>query len=196
MAAAVTGWWLWGAPAVPDEGPDPGPGLASLSGDGGAAMAVDQPAAVSPPAPDRLTVHVSGEVSEPGLAELPAGARVADAIAAAGGGLRTADLDVVNLAAPVVDGEMVRIPAIGDDVEVPSGVDRGSGDTGSDGKVAVNRADAAALETLPGVGPVLAARILTHRDTEGAFATVEDLLDVPGIGEGRLAALRDLVIIP
>ncbi len=65
-----------------------------------------------------------------------------------------------------------------------------------DGKVRINLADAAGLEALPGVGPVLAARIASHRETHGAFSTIEDLLDVPGIGEGKLAAIRDAAIVP
>lgn len=134
-----------------------------------------------------LTVYVSGAVLRPGLIELTAPARVADAIAGAGGALAHAVLDGVNLAAPVSDGQHI---------EVPSRQAPRSPSATEDGKVAINRAGAQELESLPGVGPVLAQRIFDYREQNGPFETVEDLLDVPGIGEGKLAALRDAVIVP
>jgi competence protein ComEA len=141
--------------------------------------------------PQGVTVHVSGEVASPGLVQVPAGSRIADVIAAAGGVLPGADVGSLNLAAPVRDGEQVAVvPATG------ASAGGGGGDPPDDGRIRVNHADQAALELLPGVGPVLAARILAHREQNGPFATVEDLLDVPGIGEGRLAAIRDVVAIP
>lgn len=139
-----------------------------------------------------VTLHVSGAVVDPGLVQVPAGSRVADAIAAAGGVLPGADVGSLNLAAPVRDGEQVRVA---DAVDLATG-GGGGGDPPDDGRVHINDADAATLELLPGVGPVLAARILAHRQQNGPFAAVEDLLDVPGIGEGRLAAMRDVVAIP
>jgi competence protein ComEA len=135
-----------------------------------------------------ITVHVAGEVRVPGLVEIPTGARIADAVAAAGGASRAADLTGLNLAAPLRDGEQIVVPSLD-----------GAGAAGvavDDGKVRVNRATAAELEALPGVGPVLAARIHAYREEHGPFAGVDDLLDVPGIGEGKLAALRDFVILP
>lgn len=147
------------------------------------------PVMTLPSAPPRqaLTVYVAGAVRSPGLVEVPDGARVADAIAAAGGALPTAALAGVNLAALLADGMQVTVP----DATV-------AGEVGSsaDGKVRVNQASAADLERLPGVGPVLAARIAAYRDEHGPFGTVEDLLDVPGIGEGKLDALRDAVQVP
>lgn len=136
-----------------------------------------------------ITVHVSGEVADPGLVRVAEDSRVADAVAAAGGSTRSADLSRVNLAAPLRDGEQVVIPA--PQPELAEG-DRVVGD----GRVRVNVASAADLEQLPGVGPVLAQRIAAHRDEFGPFTVVEDMLDVPGIGEGKLAALRDAVAIP
>lgn len=133
-----------------------------------------------------ITVHVSGAVARPGLVELPAGARVADAVAGAGGARPEADLASLNLAAQVADGAQVVVPAVGS--AAPAAV--------SGGLVSLNQATAADLESLPGVGPVTAARIVAHREAHGPFAAVEDLLDVPGIGEGKLAALRDLVAVP
>lgn len=139
--------------------------------------------------PQVATVHVSGAVAAPGLVEVPAGSRVADAIAAAGGLLPGGDVATLNLAATVQDGEQIRV------ADASSAAIDEIGAVG-DGLVHVNTADAAALQLLPGVGPVLAERIIAHRDDEGPFVTVEDLLDVPGIGEGKLAALRDVVAIP
>ncbi len=136
-----------------------------------------------------ITVHVSGEVLAPGLVEVAAGSRVADAVAAAGGTTRSADLAMVNLAASLQDGQQVVIPGV-----------RGEGvsETGiaADGRVRINAATVAQLEELPGVGPVLAERIFSYRQENGPFATVEDLLDVPGIGEGKLETLRDSVALP
>lgn len=133
-----------------------------------------------------ITVHVSGAVAAPGLVSLPAGARVADAVVAAGGALPGAGLAALNLAAPIVDGQQL---------VVPHASDAGAA-VAADGRVRINTADTVALQTLPGVGPVLAERIVAHRDTHGPFRIVEDLLDVPGIGESKLAALRDSVIVP
>ena len=137
----------------------------------------------------RLTVHVSGAVVRPGLVVVPSGARIADVISAAGGALRTADLARLNLAAAVRDAEHIHVPI--------AVVDDGSSiDPGSDRGVDLNHADAAELEELPGVGPVLAQRIVAYREENGPYATIEDLLDVPGIGEAKLAQLRDAVGSP
>lgn len=130
-----------------------------------------------------LTVHVSGAVARPGLVQVPSPARVADVIVAAGGALPDAVLGSLNLAASVSDGQHIQIPSSAS-VETTSG------------KVAINQADVKGLEALPGVGPVLAQRILDYRNAHGPFETVEDLLDVPGIGESKLAALRDAVAVP
>lgn len=135
-----------------------------------------------------VVVHVSGAVERPGVVRLAAGTRVIDAIEAAGGARPGAALGDVNLAAEVVDGSQIRVPRIGDP---PTG-----GGAAQDGIVVVNQADVAALEALPGVGPVLAARIVEHRDLHGPFQTPEDLLDVSGIGESILARLRPHIRIP
>jgi competence protein ComEA len=137
---------------------------------------------------EEITVHVAGAVIRPGLVQLPADGRVADAIAAAGGIAGGGDASSVNLAARLVDGSQVVVPAEGG----PPGSVGGVGD----GLVHVNHADASQLEALPGVGPVLAERIVAHREASGPFAAVEDLLGVPGIGEAKLASLRDLVALP
>lgn len=137
-----------------------------------------------------IVVHVSGQVASPGLVTVEEGARVADAVAAAGGLLPGADLAGLNLAAPLADGGRIHVPA-GGETEDDRSVDAGVGE-----RVAVNRATAVELERLPGVGPVLAGRIVAVREDAGPFETVEDLLDVPGIGERTLETLRDLVEVP
>jgi competence protein ComEA len=136
-----------------------------------------------------LTVHVSGWVATPGVVRVTEGSIVADAVAAAGGALEGALLDTVNLAAPVLEGDHIQIPGPGDP-EVPSA----PGESG--GLISLNHADATGLEDLPGVGPVLAERIVAHREANGPFQSVEDLLEVPGIGEAKLASIRDLVSVP
>lgn len=139
-------------------------------------------------APDVVIVHVSGAVQRPGVVRLLAGARAIDAIEAAGGAVPGAALDGVNLAAEVVDGSQIRVPRIGDQM--------GGGAVADDGVVVVNQADAGELEALPGVGPVLAQRIVDHRDRHGPYRTPEDLLDVSGIGESILARLRAHIRVP
>ncbi|MBS1906215.1 MAG: ComEA family DNA-binding protein [Actinobacteria bacterium] len=141
-------------------------------------------------------VHVLGEVARPGLYVLDDGARVAEALAAAGGTRATADLAAVNLARPLADGEQILVPAIG---ASPAGTVGGAGTgpgaagAGAGGLVDLNTADAAALEQLPRIGPALAKRIIDWRTANGRFTSVDDLLGVSGIGEKMLAGLRDLV---
>ncbi len=130
-----------------------------------------------------VSVHVSGWVNAPGVVRLRTGAIAADAVEAAGGFRPGADTGQVNLATEVLDGEQLVIPPL-----VASGEA-----SVSDGKIAINRASANELLTLPGVGPVLAQRIVDHRTRNGPFESVEDLLDVPGIGEAKLASFRDLI---
>lgn len=145
--------------------------------------------ATSPARPEStVRVHVSGMVVAPGVVDVTPDAIVADAIDAAGGLRPGALVDQINLAAPVGAGDQIIVPGPADD-EGSGGGDGGA----SDGLISLNRATAADLETLPGVGPVLADRIVAFREQNGRFETVEDLLEVPGIGEAKLAALRDLV---
>ncbi|MEX2654022.1 MAG: ComEA family DNA-binding protein [Acidimicrobiia bacterium] len=139
------------------------------------------------PAPAILHVHVAGEVRRPGVVRLVAGSRIVDAIEAAGGATPAAVLAGVNLASEVLDGAQIVVPS--SSVGPVPAVD-------NDGVVVVNRATLTELESLPGVGPVLAERILAHRDEHGPFEAVEDLLDVSGIGEATLARLRPLIRIP
>ncbi len=135
-----------------------------------------------------LYVHVLGQVAHPGLYMLELDARVVDALAAAGGTLDDADLQSVNLARPLSDGEQLIVPVAGAAAE-PGEATAPVGD----GLIDLNNADQAALETLPRIGPALAQRIIEWRDTNGRFQSVDDLLAVPGIGEKMLAGLAELV---
>ncbi|MCY4725802.1 ComEA family DNA-binding protein [Nocardioides sp. STR2] len=139
-----------------------------------------------------LVVDVAGKVRRPGIAVLPAGSRVVDALQAAGGARRGVDLTALNLARPVVDGEQILVgvaPAAG----VAGTVD--SAAPGGAALVNLNTADQAALDTLPGVGPVTADAILAWRDSNGGFTSVDELLEVDGIGEATLADLAPLVTL-
>lgn len=165
------------------------------------------PTAPTGTASTQVVVHVVGQVKRPGLVRLQPGARVADAIAAAGGAGPRADLSLLNLARLVVDGEQVHVPRPG---EVPMGAGAGgaAGSAGSGGAaggggsaggggglVNLNTADLAALDTLPGVGPVLAQRILDWRAEHGRFTSVEELGEVSGIGEKLYAQIRPKVTV-
>lgn len=139
-----------------------------------------------------LVVDVAGKVRRPGIAVLPAGSRVVDALDAAGGARRGVDLTSLNLARPVIDGEQILVgvaPAAGVAGTVDGPV------PGGEALVNLNTADQAALDTLPGVGPVTADAILAWRDANGAFTSVEELLEVDGIGEATLADLAPLVTL-
>jgi competence protein ComEA len=146
-------------------------------------------AAPAPPeaAPD-VVAHAAGAVARPGVQRLPAGARVADLLDAAGGATADADLDQVNLAAKVSDGDRVYVPRRG---EAPPPA--AAGQPAAEGPVNLNTATAEQLDALPGVGPSTAAAIVEHRTRNGRFRTVDDLGQVPGIGPARLAALRPKV---
>ena len=135
-------------------------------------------------------VHVAGAVHTPGIVELLPGALVADAIQAAGGALPGADLDSLNLAAPVRSGERIFVPMPGTTVPAPE-----SGSAASGANLDLNHASAAELESLPGIGPSLASAIVQYRDQNGPFQSVEQLLDVPGIGPTRLEQLRELITV-
>lgn len=133
-----------------------------------------------------VLVHVTGEVADPGVVRVPAGSRVGDAIEAAGGAGDEADLGVVNLARVVEDGEQIVVGHVDEDAGAAGG-----GAVGPEGKVDVNRADAATLQEVPGIGPVTAERLLSHREEHGPFTSAEELLEVPGIGQRTLDRLVD-----
>lgn len=137
-------------------------------------------------------VHVSGAVRQPGLYELTEGARVADAVAAAGGATRKAEVGLINLAQVITDGMKIDIPRKGVAAVPAPGA---SGDPASAAMVSINSADQAALETLPGVGPVTAQAIISHREEIGVFTSLEELLDVSGIGPVTFAEIRPHVTL-
>lgn len=153
--------------------------------------AVDAPAV---PVGAPVLVHVAGAVVRPGVVELSSGDRVADAIEAAGGVTADASTAALNLARPLVDGEQVLVPTVDEVAVGAAGTDQaGSPVKLSDGRLDLNAATAADLEELPGVGPVLAGRIVAHREANGPFTEAVQLRDVSGIGEATWASLRDLV---
>jgi competence protein ComEA len=156
---------------------------------------------------ETLVVHVVGAVRRPGLLRLRDGARVADAVARAGGATRGADLAAVNLAAPVVDGIQILVPSRAPAAPAAPGAspeseaagagypsaDEGVASAGLGRKLSLASATAVELDELPGVGPVTAQKILDYRAEHGPFRSVDDLDAVPGIGPTRIEQLRDLV---
>jgi len=155
--------------------------------------------------PTTIAVHVAGAVTHPGVVELHAGARVIDAVEAVGGALADGDLDRLNLAAKVTDGERVYVAKVGQaDPGVVGGDGSGTSGTGSTvdgsgstpgGKVNLNTATQAQLEELPGIGPTYAEAIVAERQRRGGFASVNDLRSVRGIGDKRFAQLAPLVTV-
>jgi competence protein ComEA len=151
--------------------------------------ATSSSATATPPAGaigNGLLVHIAGEVKRPGLYEFPDGARVADAIDTAGGPTRRADLNAINLAQPLTDGLKLDVPVWGS-VPVPVAT--------SAGLISLNSADQARLEEIPGIGPVRAAAILDYRDQIGGFSSLEELLEIQGIGPSTLEAMRDFITL-
>ncbi len=136
----------------------------------------------------RLVVYVVGAVRRSGLVRLPEGARVADALEHAGGPTRRADLTLVNLAAPVADGQQIVVPG-----RVPTGPGGATAAPGAPTKVSLASATIDQLDELPGIGPVTAQKIVDWRQTHGPIRSVDDLDAIPGIGPARVEQLRDLV---
>lgn len=199
--ACVWALWRWW-PREPSPLDDLAPGLnyaeaEQIAAPGAAVAMPASPEASAPP----VWVHVCGAVRHPGVYEVRAGGRVADAVEAAGGMLPEAVASSVNLARPVADGEQILVPDE-DDPPVPvSAAPAGSASAAAasaaaaGAKVNVNTADAAALDTLPGVGPSTAGKILAEREANGPFASVDDLTRVSGIGPKKLELLRELVCV-
>ncbi|KYH44133.1 competence protein ComEA [Branchiibius sp. NY16-3462-2] len=141
-----------------------------------------------------MEVHVLGQVSRPGVVTVPSDARVQDVVRAAGGLLDSADLTRVNLARHVQDGEQIVVPRPGQVVSTAADPSATTGGTAAaNSPVDLNAADATALDALPGVGPVLAARIVQYREANGPFRSVDQLDEVSGIGAKLMEQLRPLV---
>lgn len=156
------------------------------------------------PTPLPLVVHVVGEVARPGVYTLSGDARVVDAVTAAGGLTALADPEMINLADRVSDGQQVRVPAIGATTQptltpYPLAVSQRAAPglvvPVSGGLMNINTATASELESLPGIGPVLAERIVAYRTDHGPFGAIEDIMDVSGIGEGYFAQIRELITV-
>jgi competence protein ComEA len=154
------------------------------------------------PAP--IQVYISGKVMAPDVYTLEPGSRIKQLVEAAGGFAEGANSDVVNLAQPLADGAHVHIPAIGDEpaVSLPvlsdPGPQRSSGEIpigSSTGLININLAQREELESLPGIGPVIAQNILDFRDANGSFRQIESIMDVPGIGEGKFEQIRALITV-
>jgi competence protein ComEA len=181
LVAVLGGAGLWYARSLPK------PVTIAESGPG-AAQAVVSPTS----SPAMLIVDVAGAVRTPGVYEFAEGERVVDAIERAGGPRPKADLSLLNLAAPLVDGTQILVPKIGPAVTgVPGETAPGS----ATGLININTASATELETLSGIGEVLAATIVEYRTQNGPFASVDDLLDVSGIGPATLEEIRDQVTV-
>lgn len=153
------------------------------------------------PAGQDIVVYITGAVQKPGIVHLPAGARVADAVEACGGFLPVANTEAINLAQSLKDGQQIKVPEKGTAVQAqaantsaaPSQNAAAAGDNG--GLVNINNADEKQLDTLPGVGPAMAKRIIEYRETEGGFTAIEDLKKIKGIGEAKFNKMKDKVCI-
>lgn len=171
--------------------PNQSPAAASESGESAEATDVVTTSTVE------VVVHVAGAVAQPGVVSLPAGSRVYQAIDLVGGASVDADLDRVNLAAPVTDGERIHVPEVGEEI-VPAELSppvSGNGLSAVPRPIDVNLAEGAELETLRGIGPSLAQAIVTTRVQRGPFRSIDELLEVPGIGEAKLDQIRDQVTV-
>ncbi len=196
VAVAVVlgaGFWAWRSRPQP-EPVRPAATVAGPESSGGPASGP----AVAPTG--ELVVAVAGRVRRPGLVRVPAGARVADAVEAAGGALPGTDVALLNPARKVADGELILVgvtapPGAAGPGAAPAGPAAAPGGAAPGGRVNLNTATLAQLDALPGVGPVLAQRILTHRDQHGGFRSVGDLRQVDGIGDARYEQLKDLVTV-
>ena len=183
LAVTLGGAGLWYVRSLPR------PVEVAAAPSGGMASA---PASASPSPEVVVLVDVAGWVRRPGVYEFTEGARVIDAIDAAGGARSGALLEALNLAAPLTDGTQILVPREGQEGVAPAPV---TGGAVAGGLVNVNSAIATELEELPGIGEVIAQRIIDYRTENGPFATVDELLDVSGIGDAILESIRELVTV-
>ena len=185
VVLSVVGWRLLDAPPPPVEMELPMTTTSGSEGSEGSAVP-----GTTVDVAEEVVVHVAGAVAKPGVQRLPSGSRVVDAVDAAGGAVPDADVGRVNLAALLDDGQQVYVPTVGEAAPAVGG----SGDPAApSGPVHLNSASVDQLDELPGVGPAIAQAIVDHRETHGDFTSVEDLLDVRGIGQSKLEDLRPLV---
>jgi competence protein ComEA len=199
LAALAGGGFVWARAAPHPAGPAAGAEAVAPSDQTLPRAAPDTSTAAAPAggaaAPSgEVAVHVAGRVRRPGLVRLPAGSRVHDAIRAAGGVTSGADLDAVNLARRLTDGEQLRVPAPGDPAPPPGPAATQGGPAAPSAPLDLNTATLEQLDALPGVGEVTANRIITYRSAH-PFTTVDELLEVPGIGQRRFEQLKDLVTV-
>ncbi len=203
VAVGAGGYWLLRSPATPVENTLPHATTTSVRPP---STSVTEPEVSTP-----IVVYVTGAVTVPGVYELPVAARVQQAVVAAGGMTADADADKVNLAGFLGDGDRIYIPRVG--VPVPAVITPAGGSGGAagsngpggaalpsptssrSGPLDLNQATLEQLDQLPGIGPSTAAAIVAHRDAHGPFATVDELLDVRGIGPAKLEAIRSLISV-
>ena len=142
-----------------------------------------------------IKIYITGQVKSPGVITLSEGDRLEDAIEIAGGALPDADLNRVNLAMKVKDEGMYHVPAVGEEISDDSSAMIANGETNSDAKVNINEADQAQLETLNGIGPAKAQKIIKYREESGGFQAIEEIMNVSGIGEKTFEGLKDQIDI-
>ncbi|HWK28180.1 MAG TPA: ComEA family DNA-binding protein [Solirubrobacter sp.] len=175
----LSAWYLARSRPAADAAPPPAPAAIAVQGE---------------TKTGQVTVDVAGAVERPGVYRLPASARVEDALERAGGGSRRADLSQVNRAAKLEDGRQILVPERAPKVAAAtSGASGGAGQAADSGPVNLNTATLEQLQTLDGVGPATAQKIFDYRTEHNGFGSVDELDQVPGIGEKRLAALRERV---
>ena len=148
---------------------------------------------------EQMIIYVTGAVNRPGIVEMPMDARVADAVNACGGALPTADMEAVNMAQKLKDGQQVRIPEKSSVAQIQE-TGKANGNTEGHASnpsnlVNINTADEKALDSLPGIGPAMAKRIIEYRNTEGMFQTPEDLKKIKGIGDAKYEKLKDRITV-
>jgi competence protein ComEA len=202
LVAALGARYLFSSHGAAPAGGQAVAGLASYAPSGAAS-----PTPYASPTPQELVVYVCGAVHRPGVYHLAAGARIADLLSAAGGAAAKAELQAVNLAAKLVDGQQVVVPVRGATAVAAAGGSTGasgtsgttasgaSGSAGAAAPVNLNTATAAELDALPGVGPATAQKIIDYRTANGGFKSVDDLKNVSGIGDAKFATLQPLVTV-
>jgi competence protein ComEA len=192
LLAVVVAWWMLRTPSAPIEQSLPRASARSTTVAGATTV---EPVNTNPSAPATLVVQAAGAVARPGVYRLQDGARVIDLINAAGGPTAEADTQLVALAAILTDGVRVYVPKVGESPPAPVGGSAGGAAGSPVAPVDLNAATPEQLDALPGVGPATAAAIVAHRQEIGRYTSVEELLDVRGIGPAKLNALRDLVTV-